>query len=652
MNEPSAAVPTKPVRPRHQTKAKLANRLMGMGFWERDLATGDERWDARVAALYGLPASRDARRPITDSAMHFLAPADSERLKAALAASMQSHLPGDCRFHLVRPDGSVVALHMAWESELGMDGQAVRLLGVLTDETPIDELSHQSNLLSSRFNESLNLAKVGCWHARLPEEHHFWDERACEIAGVPYRAEGFAADEVRQWFHPSSRAIIKAAMAKAIAADEPVEFEYIHVRPSGESRHVLVRQLRERDATGRVVRLFGAALDVTEQRQRELALTQSVQYLEAALSLGKVGFWRKNLLTHEVVWNGPVREIYGLAPGEAPSQKKFERLLSPEDLARMQALDASLADSRMDTTEFSAWITWPNGERRFIYSAARVQRNAQGTPAELTGVAVDLTAERTALQQADASAQRMALALELGQLATFRMDLATGRETLNERGWEILGLPPQGEGTHFNSIASLVASDADAAIIRAADERAVETGSSGQYQYSLLRPDGQQLRVLCSTTLERDASGRATHLYGVAADITSHFEQADAYREMAVRFARACDAAGIGVFDRDLTRGLSVWNEQLYRLYGLPVGSATGPEVLDTIMSPTDAQARRDAVRRLVMGETDSAALRFAITRPSDGAQRTLEMKCLPQRGVHDLVVRIIGTVIDVTDKA
>lgn len=641
----------KPSRPRHQTKAKLATRLTGVGFWERDLATGHEQWDARVCALFGTdPSARTSpQRPITQSVTAFMAPADRERLDAALAASTASHMPGECRFHLVRPDGSMAALRSAWELELDDDGRAVRLLGVLTDETPTDELSHQSTLLSTRLNESLNLAKVGCWHARLPDEHHFWDERACEIAGVPYRPEGFTAAEVRQWVHPSSRAIIKASMAKAVAADEPVEFEYLHMRPSGELRHVLIRQLRERDPSGRVVRLFGAALDVTEQRQRELALASSVRDLEAALSLGKVGYWRKNLLTHEVVWNGPVRELYGLAPGEAPSQEKFERLLSPADLARIQTLDASLHDSRMDRTEFSAWITWPNGERRFIYSAARVQRNAQGVPAELVGVAVDLTAERSALVQAHDSAQRFRQALDLAQLGTFRMNLATGEEEFDERCWEITGLAPRPGGWNVQDVLAQAASQADVAVIQAADQRTITTGSSGEYQYNLLRPDGAPRRVLCSTRLELDAAGQPAFLYGVAADITSHFEQAEEHRQVAVRLARACELAQVGVFDRDLTTGVSLWNDVLYRLYGLAPGGPSGPEVLDTLMSPADAQARRDAVARLIRGETDRATLRFAITRPSDGERRELCMQFLGWKGVHDLVVRIIGTVTDIT---
>lgn len=646
----NARKPTK--RSSSLSRSSLATRLTGVGFWSRDLASGLEQWDARVCEMYGVPHTDGLRPAITESPEHFVAPADRERLDAALAQAPDGMTFGECRFHLVRPDGSMVALRMAWEHELDAQAQPIRLLGVLTDETPTDELSHRSDLLSTRLDESLSLANVGCWHVRLSDNQHFWDERCCEIAGIPFRASGFTADEVHERLDPASRDTIRAALAKALVSDEPVEFEYGQIRPSGEHRRVLVRQLRERDSAGKVVRLFGAALDVTDQRRRESQLSEALGQIEAALSLGKVGFWRKDLLTHEVTWNGPVRAIYGLSEGEEPSQERFEAMLEPDDLQRLQQLDLDLLENRASKTEYSTWILHPSGEKRYIYSAAHVVRNAASEPVALAGVVVDLTSERAALQLADASAQRMALALELGQLATFRMDLATGRETLNERCWEILGLPPQGEGIHLNSIASLAASDSDAAIMRAADERAVETGSSGQYQYSLLRPDGQQRRVLCSTTLERDASGRATHLYGVAADITSHFEQADAYREMAVRFARACDAAGIGVFDRDLTRGLSVWNEQLYRLYGLPVGSATGPEVLDTIMSAADAEARRNAVRRLVTGEAESAALRFAITRPSDGAQRTLEMKFLPQRGVHDLVVRIIGTVIDVTDQA
>jgi PAS domain S-box-containing protein len=639
----------RPARSRHQGKGQLAARLSGLGFWERELATGLEHWDDRVARLYGLSPSQEARPPVWESPVHFISPADRERLQQALTVSVQERTPGECRFHLVRPDGSVAALRTAWEPELDPQGQVSRLLGILSDETPADELHHQSSLLTTRLNESLNLAKVGCWHARLPEEHHFWDERACEIAGVPYRPEGFSAAEVRQWVHPSSRAAIRAAMAQAIAADEPVEFEYVHLRPSGEARHVLIRQLRERDTSGRVVRLFGAALDVTDQRRREGQLAQAVGRFDAALNLGKVGFWSKNLRTLEVVWNAQTCRIYSLAPGETPSQAHFDRLLSDDDLQRVLGMDAALLENDDQATEFSTWLTWPNGERRYIYSAGRVLRDPAGEPLELVGVVVDMTQERASLQAAHEHAQRFRQALELMQLGTFRRNLATGQEEMDDRAWEIAGLPVRTGGWSFEELLQLAASEADAAIIRAADQRALATGSSGEYQYNIIRPDGVQRRVLCSTRLELDPSGKPSHLYGVSADVTHHFQLADELKRSAERFATACELAQVGVFQRDLTARISEWNQVLYALYGLPPGSPNGPEVLDMLMSPDDAARRREAVRRLVNGEDASALLCFDITRPSDGQRRTLEMRFLGQRGVHDLVVRIIGTVVDIT---
>jgi PAS domain S-box-containing protein len=81
--------------------------------------------------------------------------------------------------------------------------------------------------------------------------------------------------------HPDEREEMRAAFRKAFASGEPLERQQRVQRADGEYRWHLVRQVPVRDATGAIMRWFGAAIDVHELRQlqdRQQTLLAELQH--------------------------------------------------------------------------------------------------------------------------------------------------------------------------------------------------------------------------------------------------------------------------------------------------------------------------------------------------------------------------------------
>ncbi|MFJ5229989.1 SpoIIE family protein phosphatase [Kitasatospora sp. NPDC088391] len=109
--------------------ASAAVRAAGAGVFERDLVTGETRWDVRAHRVVGRAPGPDGLAPEPASVVH---PEDLPELRAGLAEALAAGGPYRLSYRAVRPDGSVVLVDEAGEVVLDGDRRPVRAAGLLT----------------------------------------------------------------------------------------------------------------------------------------------------------------------------------------------------------------------------------------------------------------------------------------------------------------------------------------------------------------------------------------------------------------------------------------------------------------------------------------------------------------------------------------
>jgi PAS domain S-box-containing protein len=120
-----------------------------------------------------------------------------------------------------------------------------------------------------QLTEAQALAHVGNWEMDGATNSVTWSDELYRICGLPPGAPaGYA--EFLALVHPDERAALERLTREGLAKQRPVEFEWRLVRPSGEVRHVLSRNVVVTDGTGRTVRAIGTCLDITDRKHAEL----------------------------------------------------------------------------------------------------------------------------------------------------------------------------------------------------------------------------------------------------------------------------------------------------------------------------------------------------------------------------------------------
>lgn len=164
---------------------------------------------------------------------------------------------------------------------------------------------------------------------------------------------------------------------------------------------------------GRAVRLpnlpvrelndVGAALAEASQalQRRTAALAESEARLARALKAGRIATWEWEA-AGDTLTGSPGREaLYGRPPGSLGDHAALLAATHPEDRPRLRAtIAAALAPDGPDLYDVKFRILRPEGTVRWLRSqGAVVEREADGRPARLSGVVMDITAAQKAIER-------------------------------------------------------------------------------------------------------------------------------------------------------------------------------------------------------------------------------------------------------------
>jgi two-component system, cell cycle sensor histidine kinase and response regulator CckA len=115
------------------------------------------------------------------------------------------------------------------------------------------------------------------------------------------------------------------------------------------------------------------------------------------------------------------------------------------------------------------------------------------------------------------------------------------------------------------------------------------------------------------------------------------------------QFAAVQDVAHVGVWEWDLRTGEVVWSDELYRIYGLPLGKRITLETFLARVVPQDRERVRAGVARAVeMGGAFAYSERI---ERGDGVLRHLDTLGEAVRDPSGQVVGLVGTCRDVTEQ-
>jgi PAS domain S-box-containing protein len=111
------------------------------------------------------------------------------------------------------------------------------------------------------------IAHLGSWELHIASGQMQWSAEMFRIFGYPVVTAPMTLTDILKTLSPSDRQQVTEAIQMSVSSQVPYDLEHRITRPDGTPRDVHSRARPVVEAEGRVTRLIGCTLDVSEMRQ-------------------------------------------------------------------------------------------------------------------------------------------------------------------------------------------------------------------------------------------------------------------------------------------------------------------------------------------------------------------------------------------------
>ena len=213
-------------------RLEQAQRIAHVGHWEWDIVTNDLAWSDEIYRIFGLqPQEFAATYP---AFLEYIHPEDREAVEAAVGRAVAGDEEYDIKHRIVRPDGTIRAVHESGIITWSEDGRPLRMLGVvndITEQVQAERALSENNVYLRTVVDTVQAALI----ISDPDENIVMaNQAAADMLG--YTLEELKHVRPRAFVHPDdAAAIAKRTRARAQGIESEPNFRRRMVRKDGTS---------------------------------------------------------------------------------------------------------------------------------------------------------------------------------------------------------------------------------------------------------------------------------------------------------------------------------------------------------------------------------------------------------------------------------
>jgi PAS domain S-box-containing protein len=581
-------------------------------------------------------------------------------------------------------------LHVVYSPWIEGDDQVAGWLASVSDITALKRTTEALRESEERLRLAMSSGTIGVWDWDVIAGAVRWSPELCEIYGVePGTVRTY--EDFRSRVHPDDLAAVESERDAAIRHHKQFDFEFRIILPSGEIRWLSASGKGYHDEDGRVVRVVGNNIDITEHVQAKEVLREREQRLRLALDASGAGSWMRDPHTGRVDWDDRFRRLYGFTADEPASFDAWLNRVHEEDRRQVLELWDHIVQTRThDTFDSTFRIVRPDGTISWIQSLGQVHRDADGHVMRLTGIELDATERRRAEEALREREEREAFLLRLADALRPLSDPVAMQEVTVRLLGEHLHVNRVAyvdiEGTDFivrRSYANGVAPRVGRGPMAAFGEWLLESYRSGEpHVVDDVRTDPRfteserahlqaaEVAAFAGVMLVKADQWVATFgvssatprawlktevelIRDVAERMWEGVERARAaaeVREREQRLSLALDASAAGVWTWDRFTNESRWDHRFHAQYGF---GPDDPQTFDTWIARVHEEDRARVISHidsLLQGHEDEWNVIFRAVRP-DGTVLWTHGLGRADRRPDGEVTRVTGISLDITER-
>lgn len=217
------------------------------------------------------------------------------------------------------------------------------------------------------------------------------------------------------------------------------------------------------------------------------------------------------------LWNRQAEVLYGWTAEEVVGRMVSDVLVAQPDKGWAQEILGAVRSGEVWSGDFT--VLRRDGQPIRVWVTDRPVQDELGVTIAIVGASEDVSEQRVLERRADDLTHHLRLALDAGELGTFRWDMATGETRWDTQLEALFGLEPGGFDGSFEMWVSLLHPEDRPDVLRTVED-AVETKSRYTVEHRVVWPDGTVRWLQGAGQVTLDESGNVTGTIGCTRDVT------------------------------------------------------------------------------------------------------------------------------------
>ena len=227
-------------------------------------------------------------------------------------------------------------------------------------------------------------------------------------------------------YHPDDLGKHQEKRLASLASGVPVMNEVRLRRADGQYRWHMIDLVPLRNASGSIVKWYGAAADIEERKRVEEALRRSEAYLAEAQRLSHTGSWAIDYANRKIRHSSAEHHrLFAFDPtGGIPPWRDWWLRVHPDDRAITEEIIGGSYRGKHSDFELDYRICHPDGTIKYLHVVGHPVLGPAGDVLEFVGTSIDMTERRQAEESRQDAQNKLAHANRVSTMGQLTASIA------------------------------------------------------------------------------------------------------------------------------------------------------------------------------------------------------------------------------------
>jgi len=577
------------------------------------------------------------------TALKVVHPDDVERMLLEWTRGHSGKVPFETQFRIRRRDGQFRWFLFRYNPLADQHGNIVRWYSSATDIEDLKRTTEELKRSARYLSEGERLANMGSWAFDPTGFFDYWSPELFRVYGLDLENGAPSLDEYLRILHPQDRGSMAQTIDKMLDEQLGCDVKIRIVRPDGELRYIRFVGVPIIEG-GKLLRIVGTAIDVTEQERLTQELQRREAYLAEAQRLSQTGSFGWNLSSGEIFWSEETFRIFEHDPSLRLTLDRTLERVHPEDTAFVKETIERASQDGMNF-DLEHRLLLPDGSVKNVHVVAQALRNDSGD-IEFVGAVMDVTAAKQAEDKIRRSEKDLRLTIETIP-AFVGTALPNGSVDFISQSWlDYTGLSRE-EWVGWGWMTVTHPEDLERAAMKW--RAALAAGEPIEQETRFRQADGQYRWFLGRNVPLRDEKGNIVKWYGTLVDIEDRKRTELKLRQDEQEFRRIVDAIPHAIHVLKPDGSFLYANQAVLDYTGFTMEEVMAPDYRTRVFHPEDLEKireeRQKALSRGLPFEQEQRG------RRRDGQYRWFLIHYNPLRDEQGRIIRWYATGIDIEDR-